>query len=397
MRICLITEWFSPNMGYVENCLPKALVHLGHDVHVISSTYNVYATSKSYKSIYEPFLGPPNAAAGDFQIDGFTLHRLPSLRSRGTFKLKGLYHLLHDLAPDVIQVFDLVANSSLISAFFCYKKKIPLFTTHHATESSFPLAHKSFINHFKRIKWFYRKTIYGRFVSIVSRKSYPPTIDCEKIAVRFMGLQKKKSKICPLGVDTFTFSPLEDAEIPLIESQRDELGIKKKDIVCIYTGRFTKAKDPLCLANALDELNRQGFNEYKGLFLGDGPQREQIKSSTNCIVIPFVPVTELPKYYRCCDIAVWPRQESTSMLDAAACGLPVVVSNKVQAMERYEGNGFTYKEGDYHSLADILLKLKSTKERKKLGKAGSEKMINKHSWLKIAEERIKDYLEVLNK
>ena len=397
MKICIISDWFSEKMGYAENCLPKALSELGHNVHLITSERQVYSTSKAYKETYQSFLGEPKVNPGTSDINGFTLHRLKSKKRRGSIRLAGLLELLNELHPDVIQTFDLIAHTSLVSAWYCTQNNAILFSSNHSTESSFPLAKNSLSIRFKRIKWFYRKWIFGRIVSIVSRHSYPPTIDCEKIAIKFMGLQKKKSKICPLGVDTFTFTPLKDGDLYTRDCNRERLGFHKNDIICIYTGRFTEAKDPLCLAKALDKLNRLGFGCFKGLFLGDGPQCEQIKSFPMCIAISFVPVNELPQYYQCADIAVWPKQESTSMLDAAACGLPVVVSDTVQAKERYEGHGFTYRESDCDSLANVLLKLKSSSKRKNLGEAGSQKIIKKYSWLKIAKYRVKDYEEFLVK
>ena len=57
MKIVILSSWFSERMGYIENCLPKALALLGHEVHVVSSTAQVYFNSPDYKEVYEPFLG----------------------------------------------------------------------------------------------------------------------------------------------------------------------------------------------------------------------------------------------------------------------------------------------------------------------------------------------------
>jgi glycosyltransferase involved in cell wall biosynthesis len=55
------------------------------------------------------------------------------------------------------------------------------------------------------------------------------------------------------------------------------------------------------------------------------------------MVIPFMKHAEPAGYYRASDIGVWPSHHSMSMLDAAGCGLPVVVSEKLAAVERYGG------------------------------------------------------------
>jgi glycosyltransferase involved in cell wall biosynthesis len=79
------------------------------------------------------------------------------------------------------------------------------------------------------------------------------------------------------------------------------------------------------------------------------------------------------------------------MIDAAACGLPIVISNKVQAMERVDGNGLTYVENDVNDLAAVIKKLKDASLRSQLGNFGVSKIQNNYSWDKIAKERIEDY------
>jgi glycosyltransferase involved in cell wall biosynthesis len=79
------------------------------------------------------------------------------------------------------------------------------------------------------------------------------------------------------------------------------------------------------------------------------------------------------------------------MLDAAACGLPIVISDRVKATERVQGNGLTYIENDEKNLAEVLLELKENSYRKSLGDNGMIKIEQSFSWTKIAHERIEDY------
>src|SRR5262249_55892596 len=159
------------------------------------------------------------------------------------------------------------------------------------------------------------------------------------------------------GVDTQLFTPVQDG--PSREERerlRKQFGFAPNEIVCIYTGRFSSDKNPYCLAQAIASLVQRG-EPFRGLFVGNGPPKEveAIRSSPGCVIHPLVPVTQLPALYRAADIGCWPKQESTSMLDAAACALPIVVSAKVAAVERYEGNGLTYRENDPEDLARTLL------------------------------------------
>ncbi|HQL63945.1 MAG TPA: glycosyltransferase, partial [bacterium] len=86
-----------------------------------------------------------------------------------------------------------------------------------------------------------------------------------------------------------------------------------------------------------------------------------------------------------------PRQESTSQIDAAACGLPLILSNRVEVRERVEGNGFVYDENNPEDLARKIRILSDFELRQSMGKYASEKMKQLFSWDLIAKERLADY------
>ena len=141
---------------------------------------------------------------------------------------------------------------------------------------------------------------------------------------------------------------------------------------------------------AISDLRNQGL-PFKGLFIGDGHQKNMIESINGTTILPFVKHAELPKYYQLADIGVWPTQESMSMLDAAACGLPIVVSNKVGEYDRIDGNGLAYKEGDFRELACSLKKMIASHYRRELGIKGRKKMIEYYSWYENAKKRLVYY------
>ena len=95
MKIAVITSWFSESMGYSENFFPKALAALGHDVHVISSTAQVYYNSPMYEKTYRKHLGPAITQPCVKPLDGFTLQRLQ---------------------PDVVQVVNLIDEPTTFDA-----------------------------------------------------------------------------------------------------------------------------------------------------------------------------------------------------------------------------------------------------------------------------------------
>jgi glycosyltransferase involved in cell wall biosynthesis len=150
------------------------------------------------------------------------------------------------------------------------------------------------------------------------------------------------------------------------------------------------------LAKAIDHLASK-HPEIKGLFIGNGTQEEIMRSMKNCYVRGFVKMTELPRYYQLADIGVWPRQESISMLDAMASGLPLIINHTVKVTERIEGNGKLYQENDYIDLSNKILEVLSSKlDYANMSKFGVDKILNHYSWDKIARQREKEYLSALS-
>lgn len=388
MKIVILTTWFSERMGYIENCLPKAMAKLGHEVHVVSSTAQVYYNSPDYKEVYEPFIGKNIQPEGVKQVDGYTLHRIPFTDIKNKVFFNGLSKKLKEINPDAVQVFDAFSVATLQAAYYKIIFGYDLFTANHTVASVFPLYQIGQGSIFHKIAFFFTRTVPGTVISWITAKCYPATIDAKDIVIKYYGVPESKTRLAPLGVDTDFFCPINDKVQRDI--RRKELGFTDEDILCIYTGRFTEGKNPLVMAQAIHDLNEAG-EPFKALFMGNGIQLDEISKMKGCIVHEFVPYHELPKYYAIADIGIWPKQESTSMIDAAACGLPIIISDRVLAKERVDGNGLTYIENDRVDLAAKILQLKDEKLRSELGLFGVNKIQNNFSWDKIAKERLIDY------
>jgi len=224
---------------------------------------------------------------------------------------------------------------------------------------------------------------------------YAVTPDCGEVAARFYGVPRSKLKLLSLGTDTDVFHPAESASDQAARRElRASLGFGDEDTVCVYTGRFSNAKNPLVLAKAIDALVDTELS-FKGLFIGDGNQKSEIAACRNVVIVPFMPHSQLAKHYRAADIAVWPRQESLSMLDAASSGLPLVVSNKIGEPERVSGNGRTYEEDSVVSLMEELRLLKDPERRRVYGAAGRSKMVDRFSWNRFARSVEADFVNAL--
>ena len=397
MRIVFISDWFAEKMGYAENCLPKAVAALGCEVHLVTSNVQPYFDQPIYAETYAPFIGPGIVDVERRVIDGYTLHRLSYTRTLGRLRIRGLAEKLRALRPHIVQTFDAMSLSTYEAVWEKSHVGYRLFLESHLHASVFsPIAHSKGIG--QRLRWrIYAPTI-GRWVSAATDKCYPISVDAAEIASRYLGIQKHKIEICQLGVDTALFYPVADGEAEQSRQHlRQQLGFAPSDIVCIYTGRFAGDKGPLYLADAIGMLTRQG-KSFRGLFVGNGTpaEIESIRANPGCVVHPFVPVNDLPRFYRAADIGVWPKQESTSQLDAAACGLPLILNHRVQVRERVDGNGLLYEDGDANDLARQIEILADPVRRKQMGELSAQKMKEQFSWERIARRRVQDYQSALS-
>jgi len=393
MKIVIITETFSKNMGYMTAMLPKYLAKLGAEVHVITADLPPYYQIKDFSDTYAQFSQESKLVAGCVEsYEGYTLHTLPHQRLLGYMRIKGLQSKLTEIRPDITYSIAAIGWIALEAALLKPILKYKLFTGSHTTASVFPLARRiNTIFDILYFKNFLTRWITGRFSSLFTEKCYGATLDCADIAVRFFGVQKSKIDICPLGVDTDLFHPLStEDDFNNRRKFRSELGFESGHIVCIYTGRFSNDKNPIILAKAIAHLFEKG-EPYRAVFVGHGVQAEALKDYSGCCVLPFTPVENLPQYYRSADIGVWPTQESTSMLDAAACGLPLIVNHTIIATERIEENGLTYILNDVDDMVRVLLLLKDPSLRRKLGDFGSRKMLSQFNWESIAQRRYDDF------
>jgi len=120
----------------------------------------------------------------------------------------------------------------------------------------------------------------------------------------------------PNGVDTARFRPLDRDQC------RDSLGLPRAATIAAFCGHFDHRKGPLRTLAALRRLGIQG------VFLGsNGPDRPV---GDDVLFAGSVRNADLPQWYGASDVFVLPSLSegmSNAMLEAVACGLPLVVGD----------------------------------------------------------------------
>ena len=396
LRIAVVSTFYSPGMGYSENCLPRSLAALGHDVHLVTTTYNVYGNEPGYDATYREFLGPPIVEPGTFDVDGYRVHRLPTALTFGYPRLLGLRRQIKNIRPDIIHALEIASLPTLSLAFWRFEERYKLFCESHQHLSVVkPYMRTNDRVSFKRMKYFATRTLPVWLASLAVEKCYAIAPDCAEVAATLYGVPRHKIRLLSLGTDTSLFHPAEtQSELAARRSLRLSLGCGDDDVLCVYSGRFSAEKNPLLLAQAIDGLALRDAR-FRGIFIGDGIQKEAIAACKNVVIVPFMKHSDLAAHYRAADIAVWPTQESMSMLDAAASALPVIASDQMGEADRIRGNGHQYREGSVESMQEALLKLSEADVRRNLGRTGRRKMLDGFSWARFARAVETDYYSTL--
>jgi glycosyltransferase involved in cell wall biosynthesis len=397
VKVVLLSEVFSKKMGYLGNLLPKYLARLGVEVHLVTMDLPPYHHIKDFKETYAKFSDPQELVPGAVEAyEGFTLHVLAHRNVLGYMRMGGLRKKLSSIRPDIVQTMAAIGwiplDAAACKPFLGYE----LFTGCHMTASVFKLANRE-------LPWWNRERLQcaltrafpGRLASLFTQKCYAATEDCALIASRYFGVQSEKVEVMYLGVDTEHFYPVISETMARDRFElRRQLGFKEDEVVCIYTGKFTDDKKVTMLAEVVERLRANG-QSLRAMFIGDGPQRKILEEYSSSVILDFLPFVKLAPYYRAADIGVWPGNESTSMLDAAACGLPIVISDEVHYRAPVEGNGRVFKRDSSQDLERVLLELGQPQTRQRLGSSGAERMARDFSWESLARRRLRDYEEAL--
>jgi len=153
----------------------------------------------------------------------------------------------------------------------------------------------------------------------------------------------------------------------------------------VFVGRLVSYKQPDLLAKVFQELiNQYSFN-WKLIIAGEGPLKKEIisKGYENVQVIDFIAPAELPDFYKAAGAFCLPSIEEhwgVAVHEAAAAGLPLILSDSVEAGSEFllNGlNGFYCKTRDEGSLKKQLIKIMSSTDENLLTMGGNSIMLSK--------------------
>jgi glycosyltransferase involved in cell wall biosynthesis len=194
------------------------------------------------------------------------------------------------------------------------------------------------------------------------------------------GFDPAKLKIFPRGLDTELFHPARrDAAF------FEKFGACNGEVRLLYVGRISREKDLDLLAAAYRRLRDEGL-PVQLFVVGDGPYSETFaKSLPEAFFTGYLTGNELAAAYASADIFVFPSTTDTFgnvILEAQACGMPVVVSDSGGPKELVEdkANGLITKSRDLEDLTSAIRALVTNPAlRERMGKSARDSVIDR-SW-----------------
>lgn len=199
--------------------------------------------------------------------------------------------------------------------------------------------------------------------------------------LRTYGLGHIPTHRIPNGVDLGTYCPADPAERA---AMRRGLGVVEDQVVAVYAGRLTTQKRVDLLLHGWAALSRPHHPPALLLILGDGPQAAALLTLARELRVSggvrfLGAVEEVAPFLRAADLFVLPSRAegmSNGLLEAMACGLPVVASDvggSRDLLGQDEG-GRLVPPGNANALAAALEMVAGDPDlRQKLGQAARER------------------------
>jgi alpha-1,6-mannosyltransferase len=187
----------------------------------------------------------------------------------------------------------------------------------------------------------------------------------------------------PLGIDASVFRPQRRDE-----TLREHLGLDPGTRLLIYAGRFTQDKKLHVLIEAVRKLG----DPYHLVLVGGG---DTLPRAPQLTVIPFQrDQRQLARLLASCDVLVHPGDCETFgliVLEAMACGLPVVATNSGGVAELIDQEtGILAEPNSVDSLAGAIEAI-CQRDMARMGQAARDKAAQRYDWNEILPQVLGRY------
>lgn len=214
-----------------------------------------------------------------------------------------------------------------------------------------------------------------------------------------LGVPADKIDVTPLGYDRAVFRPLPAAEL---ERFRREQQLPER--FWLYVGTLEPRKN---LSTLLAAYGRLPNAERLPLILGGGigwrgreilAEIERLGLGASVTHIGFIPAAELPLWYNCAEAFVYPsvfEGFGLPVLEAMACGAPVVISDAAALREVAGSAGWRIPSLAAGSWAEALKRVKMDEAWRDAAKADGLARAARFSWERTAALTVGSYRKAL--
>lgn len=235
-------------------------------------------------------------------------------------------------------------------------------------------------------RWKYR--LPDMFISVSNRVDQ---------VLRDYGIPPSRRAVVHSSVD---FARLADPPLP-----RPEIGVPRNALMLVSAGALVGHKDHDNLLNALPSVIR-AFPEARLVIAGEGELRPELENKIQALGLQDVVRlpghrTDAPRIIKAADLYVsssWSEGLGTSILEALACGVPVVATMAGGADEMVipGETGYLVPCRDPEALADaMILSLRHREHAREMAEAGREFVQRKFSVEKMVENTLAVYERLL--
>jgi len=343
-------------------------------------------------------LGTRYVGSGIFHEEGIKVIRLPTLFEYTTYNfLLGLKKSLANFRPNVVHAHG--ASSPITMATIALKAVLN-YKVIVDCHMDYSLQSKSKVH--STFFYLWSQNPICRWLLRRADNYYAVAESARRWLSKEWGISRKKISIIPLGADPDIFS----SDMFKRNYMRNKLKIAKDDVLILYAGKMHENKDIDILVRASSPLIKK-YDNIKLILIGDGSKKymdnlhkliDEQNIVKNVLFYPFQSKTELPYYYNAADIGVWPGQDSITIVEAIATGLPVVIPFSYRNIHYIEnGNGLHFLRGSWKELKECLEKLVIDEAlRKNMFYKSQEITKKKLGWDVITKNTINFYEKTLD-
>ena len=343
--------------------MSKEQVRLGNDV-------TVYTASEGVESAYRA-------------ADGYYVHNFkPLIKVLGNSIMPSmLFDLLNEQSDyDIVHAHSHLFFSTNLSAVARQLGSTPLVITNHGLNSQ------------TAPKWFQDLyTATGARLTFAAADKILCYTETEKQELVDLGIKSEKIEVIHNGIDTDLF-------VPARESCFDKQNL-------LWVGRYAKGKGLDYLIDAFSILKTR-HPDVTLTMVGKGPDKDHITQKirdlnleSSIIMKDFVPNSEIVDMYQNSSVFVLPSLEEgvpRTILEAMACGIPVVCSRLPQLVDIVDGCGLLVPLKDSQALADSVSKVLSDSSlAEKFRENGRRNVVENHSWKDTVKKTVQLYKELI--